>query len=500
MNLGQEFSTNSILSSTSLKIMNYIDGQFVASSDTAKIEVVSPYSNKKIYSLPKGSLADVDLAVKAAVNAFQDGRWCDLTPSARKDVLIRFANFIEKEAKDLDALDAEEMGKPVSVQFFNASGGAGLVRFYAEAIDKISGDVFNSDKSSFVTQRLVPRGVVAAIIPWNFPSANALLKVAPALAAGNCVIVKPSELSSRTCIRLAQLASEAGLPPGVFNVILGQGDTVGRALGLHMNVDMVTFTGSTTVGKLMLQYGGQSNMKVVMAECGGKSPQIVFSDSVDIEKAADAIADSILTNQGQVCSAGTRLLVEKSVENDLISKVAERFQKIVPGDPLDPQTTFGPMVSAKQSNKVLGYIQSAQSAGANIVLGGERLVHMPGRCFISPTILRNVDPSSKVAQDEIFGPVLSVIPFNDAKQAVRIANDTIYGLSAGIWTANLSTAMSVAKSIRSSVYVVSPSAEIGEGAGYACSAEPAGHSGIGVEGGIAGLETYMRRQLIEFYH
>ena len=277
----------------------------------------------------------------------------------------------------------------------------------------------------------------------------------------------------------------------------GRGETVGRALGLHMNVDMVTFTGSTAVGKLMLQFAGQSNLKVVMAECGGKSPQIVFADGLDLDAVSEVIAQRLLTNQGQICSVGSRLLVERAVEERVVERVVSRMRQVVIGDALDPKTTFGPVASDVQRARVMNYIDTAQADGARLVVGGRRVLPETSGCFVEPTVFREVSPAARIAQEEIFGPVLSVIPFRDEAEAIRIANGTIYGLVAYVWTNNLSKALRVAKDIRSSVRI-NAAVPLGEGAGHASSAEPAGQSGIGAEGGVAGMQSYMRRQAITF--
>jgi acyl-CoA reductase-like NAD-dependent aldehyde dehydrogenase len=477
----------------------FIDGVFSESESSETVDVINPSNGQRCLTIPAGCKADVDRAVSAARHAFDDGRWSDAPPSFRKQALHRFADLIAAQAEELDALDAGEMGKPVSVAFSNAGSAAGLMRFYAEAIDKVTGDVFASDKYSFVVQRRVPRGVIAAVIPWNFPAYIAVLKLAPALAAGNCVVLKPSELSSRSAMRLAHLGLQAGLPPGVFNVVPGLGTTVGEALGLHMDVDMMTFTGSSAVGKKMLEYSSRSNMKVVMVECGGKSPQIVFADGVDLDAASDSIAQLLLTNQGQICSVGSRLLVQQSIEDDVLEKLVMRTKEITMGNPVDPKTTFGPLVSAKQCARVMQYIESAPADGAERVTGGRRVLPETGGYFVEPTIFRNVSTSARIAREEIFGPVLSVIPFKDEAEAIRIANSTMYGLAAYVWTASLSTGMRMAKGIRSTVRINSAVPQ-GEGAGYAPSGEPAGQSGIGVEAGIAGMESYLRRQKVTFNH
>jgi acyl-CoA reductase-like NAD-dependent aldehyde dehydrogenase len=480
-------------------VARQLDCVLSGSKSPKTVDITNPSTGQRFLTIPAGCDADADCAVTAARRAFEDGRWSERASSFKKKVLFRLADLIEAEAATLDALDAEEMGKPVSTAFANAASAAGFVRFCAEAIDKLVGDVIASDSHSLVLQRRVPRGVVAAVVPWNFPTSNAVLKVAPALAAGNCLVLKPSELSSRSALCLAQLAQQAGLPEGVLNVVPGLGETVGRALALHSGVDMVAFTGSTEVGRLMLQYAGQSNMKVVQVECGGKSPQIVFADGVDLDAASATIAGFLLTNQGQICSVGSRLLVHRSIENAVVKRIIAQMERIVIGDALDPKTTFGPLGSFRQCERVFRYIESAQADGAELVAGGRRTLTGSGGYFVEPTVFCQVSPTARIAQEEIFGPVLSVSSFDDEDDAIRMANGTIYGLAAYVWTASLSTGMRVAKAIRSPVAVnaVSPK---GEGPGHALSWEPAGQSGVGTEGGIAGIESYLRRQLICFSH
>jgi acyl-CoA reductase-like NAD-dependent aldehyde dehydrogenase len=477
----------------------FLDGALSESDSDVAFDAVNPSTGQRCLLVPAGCEADVNRAVASARKAFEDGRWTDMPPSARKKVLHRLADLIAAEAATFDALDAGEMGKPVREAFGSAAVAAGVMRFGAEAVDKVTGNVFTSDKNSLVAQRRVPRGVVAAVVPWNFPTANSVIKVAPALAAGNCVVLKPSELASRSAVKLAHLAMEAGLPPGVLNVVPGLGETVGKALGLSGDVDMLSFTGSTEVGKLMLQYAGQSNMKVVMAECGGKSAHLVLDDNVDLEAVSVTIARTLLTNQGQICSVGTRLLVHPSVETAMLEKISARFKQVVMGDALDPATTFGPVASARQCNRVMQYIESAHADGAQLLTGGRRARQESGGFFVEPTVFRNVAPFARIAQEEIFGPVLSVIPVADEAEAIRIANGTIYGLTAYVWTSDLSMGMRMAKALRSSVRINSV-APLGEGAGHAYSYEPASHSGIGTEGGMPGIESYLRRQIVWFSH
>jgi acyl-CoA reductase-like NAD-dependent aldehyde dehydrogenase len=481
------------------RVAPFIDGRLTTSFDEATIEILNPSNGQTLLSIPSGCDADVDCAVNSSRRAFADRRWSDVAPTIRKKALHRLADLIVAQAQRLDQLDAGEMGKPISEVVSNASAAGEVVRFYAEAADKVMGDSYAGDPHSLVVQRRIPRGVVAAVVPWNFPTFNAALKLAPALAAGNCVVLKPSESASRSSMELAKLALEAGIPAGVLNLVPGSGETVGQALGLHPDVDILSFTGSTAVGKLMLQYAGRSNMKVVLAECGGKSSHVVFGDGVDVRATGEAIAAELLVNQGQMCSVGARLLVQRSVEKPLIEVITARLRRIEMGDALDPKTTFGPLVSARQCARVMQYIETAQAGGAELVIGGQRARRDSGGYFVEPTLFRNVKPEDRIAQEEIFGPVLSVISFEDEDDAIRIANGTAYGLAATVWTSQLSTGMTMAKGIRSSV-MINAVPPIGEGPGYSVASEPFGQSGLGVEGGIAGMESYLRRQVVWFNH
>jgi acyl-CoA reductase-like NAD-dependent aldehyde dehydrogenase len=478
----------------------YIDGRALESESRTATPLFNPANGEKLAETPDGSEADVAKAVASARLSFVRGGWASAAPSAKKSCMLRWADLITASAARLDALDALEMGKPVSVRAFDAASAANFVRFNAEAIDKVQGEVMTSDPTSTFIQKRMPRGVVAAIVPWNFPTYNVLLKVAPALAAGNSVVLKPSELAAQSALLLARLASEAGIPPGVLNVVAGRGEIVGKALGEHMDVDMVTFTGSSDVGKLMLHYAGVSNMKVISAECGGKSPQIVFDDGVDLDAAADAIASMITLNQGQICSVGSRVLVQKTIEERLVEKIVQRITRIVAGDPQQTATTYGPLVSKPQMAKVMAYITGAASQGARLAHGGRRLLEETGGYFVEPTVFVNVAPTSRLAQEEIFGPVLSVLSFEDFNEAVRLANSTAYGLAAYVWTARLDTGFRIANAMPTGVTMINAHATAGEGPGHAFSAEPAGLSGVGPEGGLAGLQSYTRRQAVWFNH
>lgn len=489
----------SLLENKSELLHDFVDGRSRPSTNTETFDVIDPSTGILRLRISVGSDADVDVAVGSCRTAFEDGRWTSMSPSSRKAVLHRFADLIDAAAGDLDALDAGEMGKPISLKHFNASMAAGYMRFNAEAIDKLNGELIPSDEDSLAGHRLVPRGVVAAVVPWNFPTFNAVLKAAPALAAGNSLVLKPSEHASRSALRLAELAVEAGLPTGVFNVVLGAGEIVGRALGLHDDVDMLVFTGSTEVGKKMLGYAAQSNMKVVQAECGGKSPHIVFDDCADLDGVSDFIAHFITMNQGQICSVGSRLLVQKSVEKRVVERIAAGLEQVVAGNALEPATRFGPLVSRKQLDRVLGFFASAAEEGAELVTGGERAHADTAGFYVRPTMFRNVRSDARIAQEEIFGPVLAVTTFETVEEAVQLANSTIYGLAAYVWTSNLSRALRTAKGVRSNV-VINTGIPKGEGGGHAFSFEPAGQSGFGVESGLAGLAHYSRRQALLINH
>jgi acyl-CoA reductase-like NAD-dependent aldehyde dehydrogenase len=480
-------------------IQPILEGVSVDSDSKDLFWGTDPSTGCAITTIGVGSDGDVNRAVASARAAFEDGRWSEASPLWRKQILLRFADLIARDGAELDRLDALDMGKPISEPFGNGVSCAGLMRFNAEAIDKVEGRVQTSDKNSLIIQRRVPRGVVAALVPWNFPTFVAVYKIAPALAAGNSVVLKPSELASRSSIHLARLALEAGVPPGVLNVVPGLGHIVGKALGLHGDVDMLTFTGSTAVGKLMLQYAGRSNMKLIMAECGGKSPHIVFNDGVDLDVIADRIAKLLLTNQGQVCAVGSRVLVERAVQPAIVEKLVARFKNIVAGNAIDPATTFGPVASLSQCDRVMGYINGAAAEGSVLVAGGHRLVADLDGFFVEPTIFADVPRDARIAQEEIFGPVLAVTPFDTEQEAIAVANGTEFGLGAYAWTADLSRGMRLMKGIRSTIRI-NASVQSAEGSGYAASYEPVGHSGVGVEGGLAGLETYMRRQQVSFSH
>jgi acyl-CoA reductase-like NAD-dependent aldehyde dehydrogenase len=479
-----------------LIVSSLIEGSSVASSSEETFDLVNPSTGEIGGRHPVGVAQDVDHAVASARRALDDRAWWDTNPAHKKKVLHRLADLMEANAAELDCIDATDMGKPVSLTVFNAVGAAGFVRFCAEAVDKCSGETLATGPGSYSAVSFVPRGVVAAIVPWNFPTFNAVLKLGPGLAAGNSVVLKPSELSSRSAVRIAQLALEAGLPQGVLNVVVGQGGTIGRALAEHMGVDMIAFTGSTSVGKLMLQYSATSNMKVVLAECGGKSPQIVFDDCHSLDDAAFMIAFSITMNQGQVCSTGSRLLVQSSIAEDLIERVVQRMKALKPGNAIESTTTYGPLVTAKQMERVLAYIDKGTSEGATIVTGGHQFLKESGGYFVEPTLFKGVRPNSTIAQEEIFGPVLSATTFDTVEEAILLANSTKYGLAAYVWTTDVTKTLKMARYLKSGLVASFAAMPSDAGPGSALSIEAHGQSGIGIESGIPGIRSYMRQQLL----
>ncbi len=427
----------------------YLNGAYQWAVDGGTFASISPIDGRELAAIASCDQSDADQAVLAARTAFEAGIWSQLAPAKRKAVLLRFADLIEAYGDELALLETLDMGKPIShARTVDVPATARAIRWTAEAIDKVYGELAPTPHNQIGMISREPMGVVAAIVPWNFPMIMAAWKIAPALATGNSVILKPSEKSPLSAIRLAALAEEAGVPTGVFNVLPGYGHTVGKALALHMDVDCLVFTGSTNVAKQLMVYAGQSNMKRVWLEAGGKSPNIVFADAPDLKKAAAEAASAIAFNQGEVCTAGSRLLVENSIRSEFVGLIREALKTWRPGHPLDPATTCGAIVDQGQLDRIIDYIGIGQSEGARLVEGGHRIMEETGGLFVQPTVFDGVHNQMRIASEEIFGPVLSVIGFDTAEEAIRIANDSIYGLAAAVWTSNINTAHKVAKALR----------------------------------------------------
>lgn len=439
-----------LISQGEIKADAFIGGEYLASVSGERFDCVSPIDGRVLCQVASCDLEDANIAVANARQTFDSGVWSELAPVKRKQVMIRFAELLEQNRDELALLETLDMGKPIRYSgSVDVDGAARAIRWSGEAIDKIYDELAPTAHNEIGMITREPVGVVAAIVPWNFPILMACWKLGPALATGNSVVLKPSEKSPLTAIRMAQIAIEAGIPKGVLNVLPGFGHTVGKALALHMDVDTLVFTGSTKIAKQLMIYAGESNMKRVWLEAGGKSPNIVFNDAPNLKKAAEAAAAAIAFNQGEVCTAGSRLLVEAGVKDELLALIAEEMQAWQPGHPLDPATTCGAVVDKQQLDNILGYIKSGLDEGATLIQGGEQVMAECGGAYVQPTIFSDVNNQMTIAKEEIFGPVLSVITFDGMEQAIEIGNDSIYGLAAGVWTSDISKAHKTARALRS---------------------------------------------------
>lgn len=426
-----------------------INGRRVVAVSGETFAKHSPIDGRLLAEIARGREADVDAAVKSARAAFQDARWAGQAPAARKKVLRAFADKLLAAREELAVLESLDMGKPVQQALaVDVGSSARTIAWYAEAVDKIYDEVAPTPATALALITREPMGVIGAIVPWNYPMLMASWKLGPALASGNSVVLKPSEKSPLTALRMAELALEAGLPPGVFNVVPGYGHEAGEALALHMDVDAIGFTGSTRVGRRMLDYAGRSNLKRVYNELGGKSAFVVFDDFADIQRAAQTAAGSIFYNQGESCNAPSRVFVHEKVADAFCACLQAEAPKYQPLDPLSGQAEMGALVDEGQLKTVLGYIDAGASEGAKLLAGGKRALTETGGYYVEPTVFIDVTNQMKIAREEIFGPVLSVIRFKTEEEAIRLANDSSYGLQASVWSDNLSRAHRVARALR----------------------------------------------------
>jgi gamma-glutamyl-gamma-aminobutyraldehyde dehydrogenase len=428
----------------------FIGGSFVGTTSDGTIDSVDPGTGKVIAAVAACGEPEVETAVRSARTAFESGVWSRLDPGERKSVLLRFADLLEANLEELALLDSVDAGKPLTdTRTLDLPDAVNTYRWYAEAIDKVFGRVSPPSTTHLALITREPIGVVAAVLPWNFPMATLSWKLAPALAAGNSVIVKPAELSPFSTLRLARLAQQAGIPDGVLQVLPGHGHVTGKALGLHPDVDVVTFTGSTEVGRHFLRYAADSNLKSIVLECGGKSPQIVLGDCSDrLDDIADELSTAAFWNMGENCTAGSRVLVHRDLHDDLVARLVERAKALRVGPPQEPDTQIGPLVEEAHLTKVLGYVQRGRDEGAHVATGGRRVRQETGGWFVEPTVFTQVTPDMGIAREEIFGPVVAVIPFDTEEEAVAVANGTDYGLAASVFTHDLDAAMRISRAVR----------------------------------------------------
>ncbi|MGI9606946.1 MAG: aldehyde dehydrogenase [Acidimicrobiales bacterium] len=431
-----------------------IGGRPAEAASGKTFATINPATGEEIAQVADCGAEDVDRAVAAARAAF-DGPWGRMSPGDRKRLLLRFATLIESHATELATIETIEGGKPIDdTANIDLVETIDVIRWHAEAADKLNDELTPSGPGVVSMVVREPIGVVGCVLPWNFPLLMAAWKLGPILATGNTCVLKPAEQTSITTLRIAELATEAGIPDGVINVTPGFGPTAGEPLGRHMDVDALAFTGSTETGRRFLNYSAESNLKRVLLECGGKNPFVVMHDADDLDAIADHAATSIYWNGGQNCSSNSRLVVHRSVKDELLALLLEKSRDWVVGDPLDPNTKIGAMIEGDHLAKVLDNIESGRSDGADCVLGGSRVRQDSGGFFVEPTVFDNVKPGMRLATEEVFGPVLSVIDFAQPEEGIAIANDTAYGLAASVFTSDLRTAHLAARAIRAGTVTV----------------------------------------------
>nr|AIA13465.1 Aldehyde dehydrogenase family [uncultured bacterium] len=438
----------------------FIDGAFRPAASGARFATENPATGRQLAEVAAGDIEDIDIAVRAARRAFDAGVWSKRSPTERKEVLLRFADLLEANLEELAQLEALDAGKPITdCRDVDVPETVRTFRWYAEALDKVFDAVAPTGDDALGLIIREPIGVVGAVLPWNFPLMMAAWKAAPALASGNSLIIKPAELTSLSTLRMAELAAEAGIPEGVLSVVPGLGETAGQALGRHMDVDALSFTGSTEVGRMFLRYSSESNLKEIVLECGGKSPQVIMANPPALDYVADQVLFAGFMNMGENCTCGSRVIVHRSVRDELIDKLVSKTADWPVGDPLDPATRIGPMIERPHLDKVLGYIEAGRAEGARIVVGGGRTLESSGGHFVEPTVFDDVSNSMRIAREEIFGPVISTIPFDTEEEAIAIANETSYGLAASLYTTDLDTAFRLARSIKAGTVSVNSYSE-----------------------------------------
>ena len=426
----------------------FINGRFVDALSGHTRTTHNPANGEALADVANCGPEDAEIAVNGARAVFESGVWSGMAPMDRKMVLVRWAELIEDHRGELALIECLDVGKPISDTLnVDVPAAVRTIRWSGEAIDKVYDEISPTAGDCLALVQRLPLGVVAAIVPWNFPLSTTAWKLAPALATGNSVILKPASNTPLSALFIARLASEAGLPDGVLQILPGPGGSLGRHLATHMDIDGLTFTGSTPVGKMLMEYSGQSNLKRTFLELGGKSPNIVFADA-NLDKAAAMAAVAVFYNGGQTCTAGTRLIVEEKIHDEFLQRVIDKAADWMPGDPLDPDTRMGPMIDRAQHETVAGYVDIGRDEGTELVFGGKRVLEQSGGYYHEPSIFSSVNNEMRIAREEIFGPVLSVMTFADAEEAIRIANDSIYGLAGAVWSNNINTAHRVAAAVR----------------------------------------------------
>lgn len=433
-----------------------IDGVFVEAEGGAEFDNLDPATGGLLNRVSACSAADVDKAVVAARRAFEAGVWSGLAPRERKEILLRFADLVAANAAELALLDSIDAGKPLTdCETLDLPDVENNIRWYAEAIDKVFGKISPTGAGNLGLVTREAAGVVGMVLPWNFPLGTLSWKISPALAAGNSIVVKPAELAPLSTLRIAELALEAGVPAGVFNVVPGLGHVAGKALGLHGDVDVLSFTGSTEIGRQFLRYSADSNLKKVVLECGGKSPQIVLANAAPrIEEIAENLAGAAFWNAGQNCTCGSRILVDASIHDAFVAALARAAEAWSVGQPTDRDTRMGPLIEKSALERVLAAVETARTDGARIVKGGGRALPETGGFFVEPTVIAGVTPQMSVARDEIFGPVVAVLPFASEEEAVALANDTAFGLAATVFSDDINVALRVARRVQAGTVAV----------------------------------------------